>query len=250
VYAAAVSRILYIDGRIAVINKPPGISLATPRSDPTAAVARLLSLLSAEERAAYGLDPAVVLLVHRLDVGTSGLVLAARDSDAHRELAQALSGGRIERTYLALVWGHPRPAEGRYEVSLGPDRCDRRRMKPDPGGRAARTAYRTLARLKHVSLVELRPETGRTHQIRVHLAQAGHWIVGDDLYAGQRQRALRDETLRHVLTPGHTLLHAWRLALPENRLTPVRFFEAPLPEDFAAALGALGALNFSGPKSV
>ncbi len=241
-------RILYIDERIVVINKPAGISLATPKTEPGGAVARLLSVLPLEMRAAYGLDPDSVRLVHRLDVGTSGVVLAARDPEVHRQLVRALSEHRIQRTYVALVWGHPKPAEGIYDVPLGPDRRDRRRMKPDPAGRRARTSYRTLVRFKHATLVELHPETGRTHQIRVHLAQAGHWIVGDDLYGGPRQNAIGDPGLRLALTPSHTLLHAWRMTLPEDY--PVRFFEAPPPGDFAETLKTLGVPNFSGLTSV
>jgi RluA family pseudouridine synthase len=178
--------------------------------------------------------------VHRLDVGTSGLVLVARTPEAHRALATALARGRIEKRYLALVWGHPRPRAGVYDVPLGPDRRDRRRMKADPAGRPARSRYRTLADARHVSLVELSPETGRTHQLRVHLAHAGHWIVGDDLYGGPRHRAIADPRLRRLLAPAHPFLHAWTLALPETAGSGPRRFTAPLPPDFAAALDGLG----------
>ncbi|MBP1602659.1 MAG: RluA family pseudouridine synthase, partial [Acidobacteria bacterium] len=113
-------------------------------------------------------------LVHRLDVGTSGLVMLARDQETHRLLSRELSERRVEKTYLALVWGHPRPRLGRYDWPLAPDRRDRRKMRVDPGGSPAATRYRTVADASHVSLVELSPETGRTHQLRVHLARAGH----------------------------------------------------------------------------
>ncbi len=232
--------IVYIDERILVLNKPPGVSLQTRKAEPRAAVGRLLGALAQDEVAAYGLDARDLLLVHRLDVGTSGLVLLARDPEAHRELARAISGHLVERVYVALVWGHPSPAAGQYDAPIGPDRRDRRRMVVDPAGRPARTRYRTLAGAPHVTLVALRPETGRTHQIRVHLAAAGHWIVGDDLYAGARHKAVQDPHIRSLLSPPHTLLHAWRLALPESRLTPVRFFEAAPPSAFLAALDGLG----------
>jgi 23S rRNA pseudouridine1911/1915/1917 synthase len=230
------NRIVYIDERFIAINKPPGVSLATRRSEPQAAVARLLSVLPEETRLAYGLAPEDLHLVHRLDVGTSGLVLATRDREAHRELSSALSEHRMLRTYLAIVWGHPNPAEGVFDSPLGPDRRDRRRMKADPAGRRAVTRYSTVRRLNHVSLLQIRPETGRTHQIRVHLASAGHPIVGDDLYAGPRHHAIRDAGERERLSPSHTLLHSWRIALPETKLTEVRFLEAPLPPEFSRAL--------------
>ncbi len=232
--------IVYVDERIVVLDKPPGVSLQTRRAEPGAAVERLLGALPPDQVAAHGLDARDLLLVHRLDVGTSGLVLLARDPEAHRELSRAMGGHAVERVYLAVVWGHPSPAAGLYGSPIGPDRRDRRRMAVDLAGRRALTRYRSLAAALHVSLVELRPETGRTHQIRVHLAAAGHWIVGDDLYAGARHRAVRDPHLRLLLSAPHTLLHAWRLALPESRLTPVRFFEAPPPPAFLAALDGLG----------
>jgi 23S rRNA pseudouridine1911/1915/1917 synthase len=229
-----------VDGQLAVVNKAPGISLATPRTDPNAAVARLLHDIGAEEYAPHGLAAEDVKLVHRLDVGTSGLVLLARDAETHRSLLAALAAKRIARFYLALVWGHPRPPEGRWDGPIGPDRKDRRRMKIDPAGRPAATAYRTLRRASHVAFLELRPETGRTHQIRVHLASAGHWIVGDDLYAGPRHRGVPEPKLRELLSPSHLFLHAWRLVLPETGFSPGLLFEAPLPDDFRSALEALG----------
>jgi 23S rRNA-/tRNA-specific pseudouridylate synthase len=90
-----------------------------------------------------------------------------------------------------------------------------------------------------VALVRLAPATGRTHQLRVHLAHAGHPIVGDDLYGGPRHRAVRDAALRILLDPGRPLLHAWRLHLPETALSPELIVSAPLPADLAAVLAAL-----------
>jgi len=188
----------------------------------------------------HGIDPGELLLVHRLDIGTSGLLMLARDQDTHRMLSKELSGRRVEKVYLALVWGHLRPRVGRYDWPLAPDRRDRRRMRADPTGSPAATSYRTLADASHVSLVELHPETGRTHQLRVHLAHAGHWIVGDDLYGGPRHRAVRDRKLRLMLNPSHILLHAWRLGLPDLPGIRTRRFEAPLPKEFLAALEGLG----------
>lgn len=234
--------ILWDDGRILALNKPPGVSLATRRSEPGAAVRRLLEVLPEADRIANGLDPESLWLVHRLDVGTSGVVLLTRDAETHRSLVRALSERRIAKTYLALAWGKPHPREGRWEWPLGPDRKDRRRMRADPEGRHALSLYRTLAAAPHVSLVELHPETGRTHQLRVHLAQAGHPIVGDDLYGGPRHRAVRDPVLRRALHPDHPLLHAWRLHLPAGLAAQELILTAPLPEDFLAALYALGVV--------
>ncbi len=234
------ARLVWVDERLAVVDKPAGVSLATRRREPGAAEARLVAALDPAEAAAWGLVASELLLVHRLDVGTSGLVLLARDEATHRALTVALAARRVAKTYLALVWGRPRPAEGLWEVPLGPDRRDRRRMAADPAGRRAVTRWRVLAHPPYASLLELRPETGRTHQIRVHCAHAGHPIVGDDLYAGPRQRGVRDAERRTALTVARPLLHAWCLQLPELPGVGVRRLTAPPPEDFRRVLDALG----------
>jgi len=238
--AVVLTTIVYADERLVAVNKPAGISLATRRTDPHAAVARLLAALPEAERLPHGLAPEDLLLVHRLDVGTSGLVVLARDVEAHRDLVRALGERRVAKLYLALVWGHPRAAAGRWEWPLGPDRSDRRRMRVEPAGRRAVTDFELLARAPHVSLLRLEPATGRTHQLRVHLAHAGHPIVGDDLYGGPRHRGVRDRRLRSVLAPPHPFLHAWRLHLPATASTRELVLTAPPRADFAAALDTLG----------
>lgn len=237
--------IVHLDERLVVLDKPPGLSLATRRDEPGAAALRLVEALSESERARLG--PGELHLVHRLDVGTSGLVVLARDAGMHRLLANAFAERRIGKTYLALVWGRPRPREGRFEQPLGPDRADRRRMLVDAAGRPAATRYRNLAIAAHVTLVELEPETGRTHQIRVHLAHAGHPIVGDDLYGGPRHRGVKPGALRAALAPAHTLLHAWRLRLPAPPLAQPLELRAPLPPAFERALAAAGMATESEP---
>jgi len=232
--------VIYLDESLLIVNKPPGLSLATRRAEPLAAVERVLNALPPAECEQLGLSVESLWLVHRLDVGTSGLVMLARTRSIHAELARELTERRIAKTYLALVWGHLRPREGIFEWRMGPDRHDRRRMKVDPQGRVALTRYRTLADGPHTGLLELRAETGRTHQLRVHLAHAGHWIVGDDLYGGPRHKGVRRADLRALLNPGHTLLHAWKLELPSIGSRPGMVFEAPLPETFSQALSGLG----------
>ncbi len=234
------ARVLYADERLVALDKPPGVSLATRRAEQGAAAARLLAALPSPERAAHAFEAGTLLLVHRLDVGTSGVVLLARDEEAHRTFVRAFSERRVGKTYLALAWGHPRPAAGRWELPLGPDLRDRRRMTVREGGRAAVTEYAVVGRAPHVALVRLAPATGRTHQLRVHLAHAGHPIVGDDLYGGPRHRAVRDPGLRRLLDPGRPLLHAWRLHLPETEASPELIVTAPLPPDLAATLSAAG----------
>jgi 23S rRNA pseudouridine1911/1915/1917 synthase len=236
---AGMAAIIYADERIVVINKPPGISLATRHADPHGAADRLIAAIPRAAAESASLESGSLWLVHRLDVTTTGAVLLARDEATHRILAQLLSKRLIRKTYLALVWGHPHPHAGVYDSPLAPDLRDRRRMKIDPKGRPSITRYRTMVKAPHVSLLELHPETGRTHQIRVHLASAGHWIVGDDLYGGTRHAGVKDPGLRKVLNPPHLLLHAWRIEIPESANIFPCFFQAPLPPCFQDALEGL-----------
>src|SRR5690606_32497453 len=122
----AEAQLIHLDDGLAVVAKPPGLSLATSRREPAAAAGRLVEALPAAERALLaGRD---LHLVHRLDAPTSGLVLLALDADTHRDLSGAIAARRLGKVYLAVVWGRPRPAVGRYTAPLGPDRADRRRM--------------------------------------------------------------------------------------------------------------------------
>ncbi len=236
------STLIYVDESLVVVNKAAGVSLATQRSDPQAAVKGLLDSVEAKPLQDWGLSPENLLLIHRLDAGTTGLVMLARTAAMHSTLSKALRDGIIDKTYLALVWGHPRPSEGSYRWMIGPDPKDRRRMKAGCSGRQALTEYRTLAGSRHVSLLELHPRTGRTHQLRAHLARSGHWIVGDDLYAGARHRGVKDPDERALFNPPNLLLHAWRLCLPDSRSFNVQNFEAPLPPYFSVVLDRLGML--------
>ena len=236
----AAAELVRTDEWVVVVNKPAGVSLATPRAQPDAAVRRLLDALRQDDRRAVGGNAESLLLVHRLDVGTSGLVLLARDADTHRSLAAAFAARRVAKWYAAVVWGRPLPRAGRWSWQLGPDRSDRRRMRVDAAGRGAVTDYEVVGGPRLASLVVLRPATGRTHQIRVHLAHAGHPIVGDDLYGGPRHHGVRDGALRRALSPSHPLLHAWRLTVPEIGGRPSFSVNAEPPDDFTAALRALG----------
>jgi RluA family pseudouridine synthase len=236
----AEASVVFSDETIVAIAKPAGISLATRRRDPGAAIVRLLAALPAAELALHGLAADQLWLVHRLDVPTSGLVLLARDPESHRALVAAFSARRVEKRYLAMVWGRPRPRVGRWEWSLGPDRRDRRRMGVDPAGSHAASAYTVMGTGRYVSLLELAPETGRTHQLRVHCAAAGHPIVGDDLYGGPRERAVREASLRAALAPGRALLHAWRLTLPPPFGLDGLVLTAAPPGDLVAVAAAAG----------
>jgi 23S rRNA pseudouridine1911/1915/1917 synthase len=225
---------LYENSDVVALDKPPGVSMATSARVEKSAPAVVARLLAA---CGEGLDPPL-LLVHRLDVGTSGVVLLAKSSAAHRALSLALQSGGARKTYRALAWGHPVPARGSYADPLGRDPRDGRKMQVRRGGKSAVTRYRTLRRLPSVADLELSPETGRTHQIRVHLAAKGHPIVGDDLYGGAtRWRGVRDTLRRRALAAvTRPLLHAERIEIAALGID----VSAPLPEDYRSLLEALG----------
>ena len=215
------------------LDKPPGVSMATSAREEKSAARAVARLLEA-----CGEDPAEpLLLVHRLDVGTSGVVLLARTDTAHRALSRAFQSRGAQKTYRALAWGHPTPARGVYDDPLGRDPKDGRKMKVRHDGKATVTRYETLARLPSVADLRLFPETGRTHQIRVHLSAHGHPIVGDDLYGGAtRWRGVRDRGHRQALAAaGRPLLHAERIVIAELGIDVA----APLPKDYVDALAAL-----------
>jgi 23S rRNA pseudouridine1911/1915/1917 synthase len=194
--------ILHARPSLLVVAKPPGVP-TEPTRDPArpSVVSRL--------RAALGLPAEAFLQVpHRLDVDTSGVLLVARDRATLAALGEAFRSRAIEKTYLAVVHGRPEPGEGTWSSFLAPvERSARatRHGSVRAGGKKAVTDYRVLRGDGDRSLVQCRPRTGRTHQLRVHLAEAGHPIVGDELYGAPRGEHAR---------VGRFLLHAWRLVLP------------------------------------
>ena len=218
--------ILAETAEVLALDKPSGVSMATSSKSGKSEAEVIARLLSACGEAATG----PLFLVHRLDAGTSGVVLLARSAEAHRALSLAFQERRASKSYRALVWGHPVPAAGVLDAPLARDPADGRKMRAAGAGKRAVTRYRTLRRHPSVADLELSPETGRTHQIRVHLAAKGHPIVGDDLYGGAtRWKGVRDVGLREALrSVERPLLHAARIAIPELGLEVA----APLPEDF------------------
>jgi 23S rRNA pseudouridine1911/1915/1917 synthase len=224
---------LFESPEVLALDKPAGVSMAT-----SAASGRSEADVVARLLAACGESPDEMLrLVHRLDVGTSGVVLLARGEAAQRALSAAFQEGRVRKTYRALVWGQPDPAAGVYEDPLGRDARDGRKMAVRRVGKRAVTRYRTLAPLEALAELEVQPETGRTHQIRVHLSAHGHPIAGDDLYgAATRWQTVTEPLARSAIAKlTRPLLHAARIEIPDMSLDVA----APLPDDFARLLEAL-----------
>jgi 23S rRNA pseudouridine1911/1915/1917 synthase len=172
-------------------------------------------------------------IVHRLDRGTSGVLVAAKHDEAHLALAKQFREHRVERVYLALARGTPRDDSGRIELPIGRHPRDRKRMSVSTRtARSARTAWTVCRRFpgSDAALLEVRPETGRTHQIRVHLAATGHPIVGDAVYGRPRRKAFPID---------RPALHAAVLGFDHPRGGERYRFEAPLPPDFAGLVEVL-----------
>ena len=186
-------------------------------------------------------------IVHRLDKGTSGVLVTAKSDRAHRLLCELFAAHDIERRYLALIRGHTGPQVLSIEAPIERHPKDRKRMTSRTGqGRAARTDLREIEQFpafSELSLVECRLHTGRTHQIRTHLADLGHHILGDPIYAPRRGLAwVRSNRLRVLLSPlERPMLHAAVLGLRHPITGQELRFEAPLPQDFRELLESLRA---------
>ncbi|BDG09547.1 RluA family pseudouridine synthase [Anaeromyxobacter paludicola] len=219
----APARLLFADADLCVVDKPAGVP-----AQPTLTTDR-----GALPELAAALLGAPVTLVHRLDRETSGVTAFARTAEAARALAEQFRTGVPEKTYLALCARAPSPPEGRIDAPLGPDPLRKGMRKVDPRGEPAATRYRTLAvGPGGEALVEARPETGRTHQIRVHLAHLGASLLGDPRYGGPRR-------VGELRVP-RVMLHARRLELPHPAGGAPMAFEAPVPDDLAGLATALG----------
>lgn len=155
-------------------------------------------------------------IVHRLDKGTSGLLLIAKHDQCHQALSEAFKKRAVQKTYLALIWGKPLTPTGKFSSPLGRDPKDRKKISSRSSrGRSALTRYRLKQNWGPISLVEIHPETGRTHQIRVHFAEAGHPVLGDPLYGkgSRRLESLGPQWHQRIKKLTFQLLHASDLAL-------------------------------------
>jgi 23S rRNA pseudouridine1911/1915/1917 synthase len=172
-------------------------------------------------------------IVHRLDKDTSGLLLVAKDDDTHRFLKEALRDRRLERRYSALVRGRVAASSGTIDAPLGRHPTRRRSMAVVPGGRPSITHYRVVAVAEGATLLDVSLESGRTHQIRVHLAHLGHPVLGDRVYGGVSERS-------RALGLDRPFLHAVKLSWPDPVDGRTITVEDPLPPELVAALRGLG----------
>ena len=237
--------VVYEDDELLVVDKPAGLVVhpAPGHWDDT-----LVNALAARGLALGGGEPDRPGIVHRLDKDTSGLLVVAKTERAHRVLGKAIAERRVSRRYAALVWGHLQQKQAdrrsekegrRVEAALARNPKDRKRMRIDPEGRHAVTIFETVVRGGPADLVRCSLETGRTHQIRVHLQSIGHAVVGDPTYGGEQARrgdvtrAAAQALLRS--TPRQALHAAW-LTLPHPATGKPLEVRSEWPADLRQAL--------------
>jgi 23S rRNA pseudouridine1911/1915/1917 synthase len=230
--------VVYEDDALIVVDKPAGMVVHPAPGNPSGTLVNAL-LHHAGSLSSLGL-PQRPGIVHRLDKDTSGLLVAARSDEVHRHLSADLARRRITRGYLAAAWGHLQDDETEIDLPIARDPADRKRMAVVEGGRRAVSHVRRLERWRAADLLALKLETGRTHQIRVHLKAHGHPVVGDPFYAAGWERGLvgaggrwAEELARRC---GRLFLHAARLAFRHPDTGELLRFSSPLPEDLQAAV--------------
>ena len=219
--------LVYLDDDVIVVDKPAGLVVHPGAGRASGTLVQAL-LGRFPDMAGTG-DPARPGIVHRLDKGTSGLLVVARSPGAYESLVAQLAARTVDRRYLALAVGTIETDAGVVDAPVGRRSTDRTRMAVVAGGRPARTHYRVLTRFSEpteATLVACKLETGRTHQVRVHLAAIGHPVVGDARYGGARQ----------AVPVARPFLHAAQLAFDHPTTGERRQFESPLPADLEAVL--------------
>jgi 23S rRNA pseudouridine1911/1915/1917 synthase len=218
--SGATARVVHLDEQLAVVEKPAGLVVhPAPSHRGTTLVEELGEILG-------GGDPERPGIVHRLDKGTSGLLVVARTDEAHRALAAQVAAREVDRAYLALARGRLESRTGTIDAPIGRERRTRTRMAvAGAGARAARTHFEVLELLAADSYLEAKLETGRTHQIRAHFAAIGHPLAGDPTYGAEGVHGLERQ-----------FLHAHRLAFTHPQSGERLEFGSELPPDLAAAL--------------
>jgi 23S rRNA pseudouridine1911/1915/1917 synthase len=219
--------IVYEDDALLVIDKPAGLVVHPGAGHSSGTLVNAVLAHCPQIANVGGADRAGI--AHRLDKDTSGLILVAKDDATHATLQKQFKRRQVAKTYLALVEGLVQPREGVIEAPIGRDKRQRKKMAVVRSGREAQTTYRVVEYFADHTLLEVRPHTGRTHQVRVHLAWLGHPVVGDAIYGHRRQRLLRS---RHFL-------HAARLRFTHPATGEEVEFEAPLPPKLANVLDQL-----------
>src|SRR5215216_3571856 len=230
--------ILHEDEEVVVVNKPAGLVVHPASGVASGTLANALAFHFAQLAPGGGaLRPG---LVHRLDRDTSGVIVVAKTARAHESLSDQFRARTVFKSYVALVHGVTKEEKGRVEEPLARDPRNRTRMAVVRGGRAAVSLWRVRRRYERMTLLDVQIKTGRTHQIRVHLAWIKHPVVGDETYGGGRDKTLPDPALRaRISALGRQFLHAERLGFHHPAAGEWLGFTAPLPAELSEFLEAL-----------
>ncbi len=224
-------RVAYEDEDVLVIDKPEGLVVHPGAGHLDGTLVNGLLARFADIDANRPGQPMRPGIVHRLDAGTTGLLVVSRNETAHEKLVEALKARDVEREYVALVWGDVQPDNGMIEGAIGRGERQRTKMTVSLRGKEARTSYEVLDRREEpaVTLVRAKLETGRTHQIRVHFSAIGHALVGDARYNGSRES----------IKLKRPFLHAASLAFVHPTTGKQLAFESPLPNDLVEVIQKL-----------
>jgi len=224
--------IIYEDERCVVINKPQGLVVHPGAGNRQGTLANALRFRAEnrEQRTESG-EVRRCFIVHRLDKETSGVIIAAWDDEAHAFLCEQFKSRRVKKTYAAIVRGVPKEKNGRIETFIARDTKNRQRFAVREKGKNALTFYKVIKSWRDYSLLLLRPRTGRTHQLRVHLEYLGHPILGDPIY-GRADKIFPDATL---------MLHSRNLAITLIGEKEPRIFSSPIPDRFYDVMRKLDA---------
>ena len=225
--------VVYEDDTLVVVNKPAGLVVHPAAGTPSGTLANALAF-HFQQLPARGVRPGIV---HRLDRDTSGLIVVAKTEAALENLSDQFRDRTVFKSYVALVHGRMSPDSGKIDQPLARDRSNRTRMAVVRGGRNALTLYRVRRSFDRFTLLDVELKTGRTHQIRVHLAWLKHPVVGDETYGGGRDNTIQDPKLRaHVRNLKRHFLHAEKLSFTHPKTGEVVKFESPLPAELSALL--------------
>lgn len=228
--------VIYEDKHLLIINKPSGLTVHPAGEKKTGTLVNALLNHCGEEILKIGGNDRGGL-VHRLDKDTSGVMIIAKTNTTHTEISHQFKQREIEKTYIALVWGIIEEDEGEINTPIGRSIGDRRKMsvfsaKP----RESTTSFRVQERFNDFTLLELKPKTGRTHQIRIHLASIGHPVIGDAIYGGKKR--IPSSSLNNIENRiKRQFLHAHKLKFYHPELKKFMEFQVPLPEDMQYVIG-------------
>ena len=239
--------IVYEDASLLIVDKPAGMVVHPAYGNWSGTLVNAL-LHHTQNLSTIHTDEVVRPgIVHRLDKGTSGLLVVAKTDFAHHHLSRQFANKTVERIYQAVIWGVPQKNRSTIDQPLGRDPGDRKKMAvvDDHKGKKAITHYKVLQRYDHLSLVDVTLETGRTHQIRVHLAWQGHPVLGDPVYGGDSVRygpntGTRKTMFKNIFTDiGRQCLHARVLGFVHPETGEWLHFESSVPDDMQSVIGKI-----------